>query len=334
MNRTVLQWLAVCSTALAVHGCSLDFFEAIPCTNDDECPTDYVCDVVIARCTQGEATPSEDTGEEQDTDEEDSRPIRDVSDDDVDDADGDEDSDGEDGTDDTADGDDAGDSETDASDVTPTDGSSDPGDACIPSTEVCDGIDNDCDGLEDDGLTCEGCGDDMVQITPASGTPFCIDRWEASRPDATDAAEGVDESRATSRAGVLPWRFVPFATAEAACTAAGKRICEATEWQRACSGPEAWSYPYNARVYAGQTCNGLNTPPLSSPATTGFFTGCVSPDGVIDMSGNVSEWTMNRFPSGGAYDDVSQNLRCQSENRAVNPSVSEPQAGFRCCRSL
>jgi hypothetical protein len=333
MSRTLLHWLLVCCLAVGVSGCSLDFFSAVPCTNDDECPTDYLCDVVIARCTQGDGTPVDDTRDEDDSDNEDIlRPIRDIAEEDADVADGDDDV--EDGSSDTSDVDDTGDGETDSSDVSPTDGSGGPTDTCVPSTEVCDGLDNDCDGVPDDGLTCAGCGDDMVQITPASGASFCIDRWEASRPDATDTAEGVDESRATSRPGVLPWRFVLFAAAEAACTSAGKRICEASEWQRACSGPEVWSYPYNARIYAGQTCNGLNTPPLSSPATTGFFVGCVSPDGVLDMSGNVSEWTMNRFPSGGAYDDVSQNLRCQSENRAVNPAVSEPQAGFRCCRSL
>ncbi len=333
MTRHLLHWLSVCGLALASQGCSLDFFDAIPCTNDDECPTDYVCDVVIARCTQGEGIPAEETGIEEDTDDEDARPVRDIADnetdDDADDGDAIDDANDADG-----DVDDVADGETDTADAGPTDGSSVPSDTCVPAVEVCDGLDNDCDGVSDNGLTCTGCGDDMVQITPAAGTPFCIDRWEASRPDATDTAEGVDESRATSRPGVIPWRFIPFATAEAACAAAGKRICEATEWQRACGGPEAWAYPYNARLYAGQTCNGLNTPPLSSPAVTGFFSGCVSPDGVIDMSGNVSEWTMNRFPSGGAYDDVSQNLRCQSENRAVNPSVSEPQAGFRCCRSL
>lgn len=332
MSRTLSNWLTVGFLALGISGCSLDFFSAVPCTNDDECPTDYVCDTVIARCTTDNSAAVDDTGNEDDSDNEDTRPVRDIAEDDTDDSDVDQDADVADS--DAGDAEDAVDGQSDADDTSPADGSSDPADACVPSAEVCDGLDNDCDGVSDNGLTCAGCGDEMVQITPASGTPFCIDRWEASRPDATDSAEGVDESRATSRPGVLPWRFVPYTTAEAACTAAGKRICEAAEWQRACGGPEVWSYPYNARIYAGQTCNGLNTPPLSSPATTGFFVGCVSPDGVLDMSGNVSEWTTNRFPSGGAYDDVSQNLRCQSENRAVNPAVSEPQAGFRCCRSL
>jgi sulfatase modifying factor 1 len=320
-------------------GCMLDFNEAIPCTIDDECPTSQVCDTLVGRCTSGDVDRDtgpdpEDTDEPDDTDERDGRPIPDIGDGDINPEDAGDGS----GDPDAGDADDADDGETDGDVVDPDGGDSDAdgggADACVPTPEVCDGLDNDCNDLEDDGIDCAGCGTDMVRVENADASAFCIDLYEASRSDATATVEGVDETRATSRAGVLPWRFVTYDVASAACTAAGKRICEAVEWQRACSGPEAWVYPYNARVYTGTTCNGINTPPLSGPALTGNFTGCVSPAGVFDMSGNVSEWTTNRFPIGGAYDDVSANLRCTSENRAVNPSVGEPQAGFRCCRSL
>jgi hypothetical protein len=206
---------------------------------------------------------------------------------------------------------------------------------CIPEDEVCDDRDNDCDGIADNGVYCGGggCLDGMVEIIPSSGDAFCIDIYEASRADATATAEGADTTTATSRANVLPWRFVPYDDADDACRAAGKRLCEATEWLVACGGSEGWSYPYGERLYNGSACNGLNTPPLTGPEPTGQFEGCESPYGIFDLSGNLSEWTTNRFPIGGAYDDVSQNLRCNSEDRVVNPVVSEPQAGFRCCRT-
>jgi hypothetical protein len=324
-------------TLMLLAGCTLDFNEAIPCDTDNQCPTELVCDTTVRRCVadeQGEGRDVfEDTDEEdEEAGEEDGRELPDVADgddqeevDEDDDADSDEDDSDDDGNDE--------DGEEDDADDAVTDGSSDGG-ACVPATEVCDGVDNDCDEDVDEGLSCGGgCGAEMVEVTPATGSAYCIDKWEASRNDATATAEGSDTSIATSRTGVLPWRFVTYDQAEAACTAAGKRLCTADEWRSACGGPDGWDYPYNARIYNGQTCNGINTPPLSGPAVTGQFASCVSPVGVLDMSGNVSEWTTNRFPIGGAYDDVSQNLRCSAEDRVVNPSVSEPQAGFRCCRT-
>lgn len=323
--------------ALVVEsGCTLDFNEAIPCDTDNQCPSALICDTTVRRCVTDEQTSGRDVFEDTDDEdeeeepEEDGRQLPDTADAD-DEEDGESDSDEADGDeDDSTDADEGTDGEDGSG---PADGSSE-GDTCVPQTEVCDGADNDCDDEIDEGLSCGGgCGEEMVEVTPAGGSAFCIDRWEASRSDASATAEGTDTSIATSRSGVLPWRFVTYDQAEAACTAAGKRLCTADEWRSACSGPDGWDYPYNARIYNGQTCNGLNTPPLSSPAVTGQFAACVSPSGVLDMSGNVSEWTTNRFPIGGAYDDVSQNLRCNAEDRVVNPSVSEPQAGFRCCRT-
>jgi hypothetical protein len=333
----MIRALATVPLLVALAGCMLDFNAAIPCDDDTQCPTGGTCDLVVRRCLTGREAPEPDAeAPEEDAGRTDTggRPLppRDTG---LDDADGDADLD----TDLDADPDGSG----VPTDVEPPTDVPDEGDtgpvsdadveACIPSPEICDGLDNDCDGdIDEDGVCGEGCGPDMVQIVADGVTPFCIDRWEASRPDATATAEGSDNTRATSREGVLPWRFVTLEQAEQACTAASRRLCTAAEWQLACAGIETWSYPYNARIYDGTKCNGLNTPPLNGPSPTGSFTECVSPFGVHDMSGNVGEWTSARFTSGGAWDSVSQNLRCTSENRAVNPTISEPQAGFRCCR--
>ena len=56
-------------------------------------------------------------------------------------------------------------------------------------------VDNRCRPKAGGSITCP---DDMV---PVAGV-FCIDRYEASRPDATDGWEGVDGSTARSVAGV------------------------------------------------------------------------------------------------------------------------------------
>ena len=48
-----------------------------------------------------------------------------------------------------------------------------------PSAEVCNGVDDDCDGTLDDGAP-----DDMVHVVQG-GLDFWIDKYEASKPDAT-----------------------------------------------------------------------------------------------------------------------------------------------------
>lgn len=95
---------------------------------------------------------------------------------------------------------------------------------------VCDGIDNNCNGDADEqeGLDsndehcgrcdnpctpeaacvageCRACPPEMALVRHRPLAPHCIDRWEASRPDATESAAGVDESMATSRPEVVPW---------------------------------------------------------------------------------------------------------------------------------
>ena len=92
--------------------------------------------------------------------------------------------------------------------------------ACIPTGEErCDGIDNDCDGQQDEGAVCS-CPAEMVAV----GLSYCIDGYEASRSDATATDQGQDTSIAKSRPGVMPWMVNPmsiehFATFHAACAA-------------------------------------------------------------------------------------------------------------------
>lgn len=311
----------------AVVGCSIDFSEAIPCESSAECPSDRVCDTNFRRCVASGLV------EEDVTQDPDRPPRPDVADEDTD-------NDVDDVLDDATDAD-ADDVADDAEDVEPGDTDDDgdtpvvvpDGDDCVPSPEVCDGVDNDCNGLIDDGGVCDGpCLDGQVRVTDG-GIDVCIDQWEASRADATADSPGTSNARATSRPGVLPWSFATFDQASSACAAAGKRICTAAEWQMACASSEEFFYPYDRRLYNGTTCNGLNVDPRTAPATTGAFTGCVSPNGVNDMSGNVAEWIDDRRAAGGAYNSVQANLRCQSVNADVNPTISDATIGFRCCRT-
>jgi len=173
------------------------------------------------------------------------------------------------------------------------------------------------------------CPEDMVNISDA----YCIDRYEASRPDATETSYGKDGSRAMSVAGVLPWPIADNQTAELACAASGKRLCTAEEWQNACRGPDSTIYAYGD-VYDPSICNGIDTFGRSSfhPTPTGAFPDCTNEWGVYDLNGNFWEHTAagsDMTVRGGAFNcnDSATLHRCDYIPGNWTPSA----LGFRCC---
>ncbi|MBI5524939.1 MAG: SUMF1/EgtB/PvdO family nonheme iron enzyme [Deltaproteobacteria bacterium] len=202
------------------------------------------------------------------------------------------------------------------------------------TAETCNGLDDDCNGKADDGSV--PCPAGMAGV----GVCFCIDRFEAARPDATDTWEGTANGPPVSKSGVLPWRDVSWAQADAACKAAGKRLCTADEWKKACEGIAATNYPYGD-TYNPTACHGADSVPLNPKlAVAGSYPQCKSDHGVYDASGNVEEWNGTSFPDGkrglrgGSYNTGdTPYLRCDYDAPPSDPSFHSPQIGFRCCKS-
>jgi len=171
----------------------------------------------------------------------------------------------------------------------------------------------------------------MVKVAEA----FCIDLYEASRIDATETSAGQVETVALSRKGVLPWQVESNAAAEAACNAAGKRLCTAAEWLVACQGPDGTVYSYGD-TYEETTCNGIDT--FGDPTLwefklmpTGSFPGCTNEWGVYDINGNLWEHVAggsDKTVRGGAFNcgDSKTLHRCD-----YIPGWVPSARGFRCC---
>ncbi len=129
---------------------------------------------------------------------------------------------------------------------------------------------------------------------------FCIDRYEASQPDATDVFDGSWNPgqpipSAESKAGVLPWIVISWTEAGQACAAAGKRLPTLAEWQTAYSGYEGWDWPWGSNDYDEDQAAGcyINEPYYMILPTGGCcFTNCQGDQcfSPCDMVGNVAEW--------------------------------------------
>ncbi len=173
------------------------------------------------------------------------------------------------------------------------------------------------------------CPDDMVNVSDV----FCVDRYEASRPDATSTSAGTDSAEARSVAGVIPWQVTDNAAAEAACAAAGKRLCTSEEWRLACKGPDSTIYSYGDS-YDPETCNGIDAFGRKNfhLAPTGSFSGCTNEWGLFDINGNLWEHIAggsDQTVRGGAHNcgDSAALHKCDYVPGNWSPSA----LGFRCC---
>jgi len=196
------------------------------------------------------------------------------------------------------------------------------------------------------------CPPEMVAVE----NRFCIDAFEAARPDADSEQPGSDESHATSRAGVLPWQVESNAAAHTACVAVGKKLCSEGQWLTACRGSRLTTYAYGDG-YDPVICNGIDKYCACGAGTscadrtpcpfahcyqdcgapfaldpTGSNPGCENGWAVFDLNGNLWEHVLDGDDTrvrGGAFNclDSQQLHRCDYIPTSWTPSAR----GFRCC---
>lgn len=191
-------------------------------------------------------------------------------------------------------------------------------------------------------------------------------RMERSAPDRLEATlplpslpDFEPRLRAASRPGVLPQGYTSGEQAEAACAAAGKRLCTEAEWVTACRGEAQRDFPYGDRYEQG-SCNVFRehhpsmllhgnasryhddprNPTLVVEGRTLLLETGASPrcasrwgdDAIFDMVGNLDEWVASDEGVfvGGFYSRGTRS-GCAARVSSHVKSYADYSTGLRCC---
>ncbi|MDX1741351.1 MAG: hypothetical protein R3178_08670, partial [Rhodothermales bacterium] len=106
--------------------------------------------------------------------------------------------------------------------------------ACAIVLLACGSCSEDPETIDEPDVTVEGeCPDEMIHIDDLNSTGYCIDRWEAYLSGQSPFAVATSGT-AASASDSIPQGYISATVADAACRAAGKRLCTSGEWLRAC----------------------------------------------------------------------------------------------------
>ncbi len=185
------------------------------------------------------------------------------------------------------------------------------------------------------------------EAASALGVP---DLSEAAAPDRLAAAW---EKRCNQTRGAAdhPVNCVSFGSAEDYCGWRGRRLPTAAEWKLAAAGNAGRRHPWGDLAPECQTaCYGKNGGCVGGASevascTTGSHANDATPEGLMDLGGNVAEWVTDvgprpssdgppwRMLMGGSFLDEADKLAVSS-SRAAPPVTAFVSIGLRCAMDV
>ncbi len=173
---------------------------------------------------------------------------------------------------------------------------------------------------------------------------LCVQAGHCAKPDSNGSATRPAYFLEPAFAN-FPVVNVSWQDASAFCQWVGKRLPTAEEWEIAASFAPAtkhyYPFPWGAQ-FQPQLANSLATPGNDTQAVGLYHPQGDSPLGLIDMAGNVAEWTAtspdadadgNYLVKGGSFQDQPAALRTTASQPAASETMA-PWLGFRCADTL
>jgi iron(II)-dependent oxidoreductase len=134
----------------------------------------------------------------------------------------------------------------------------------------------------------------------------------------------------------LPWTRVDHADAAAMADAVGGRLPRSVEWEWMAAGARRRRYPWGDQPWSPERAN-LRGCGHGRPQPVGSLPDGATPDGLLDIAGNVWEWTASlvlgngAVVRGGSYNSLPVYALCRFVNAAPR-WLRSPGIGVRVVR--
>src|SRR5512134_171465 len=206
---------------------------------------------------------------------------------------------------------------------------------------------------------------DQLEVTNAMYA-LCVDAGDCTPPQDFKSQRRAKYFN-NAEFNDYPVIYVTWGQAKAYCEWAGRRLPTEAEWERAARGDDWRTFPWGEDKADGLRANYNML--IGDTSRVGTYPLGASPFGVLDMAGNVAEWTNDFYKSnyysvaelvnpigpltssnlfrvvrGGSLGDAEINIRVPKRSSVlgsdlsattgllISPGNASPRIGFRCAQ--